>query len=146
MEKGFKNWLKENQIILVLALGLVMILGIVWWLISEIFQLSPKTTKLVNDFEYTSQSDVNWRQGLSLEELIMAYSLFTPTGSILDAGAATEAAETEQIYKVIPGDTLNKIAIKFYGTPNGFHTIAAANKLKSPDRIEAGQILIIPIQ
>jgi nucleoid-associated protein YgaU len=47
---------------------------------------------------------------------------------------------------VKPGDTLSKISKQFYGNPNDYMRIFNANKdkLKDPNRIEAGQEITIP--
>ena len=47
-------------------------------------------------------------------------------------------------YKVVAGDTLSKIAKRFYGDPNHYHQIAAANGIANPDRIDVGQELKLP--
>ena len=49
-------------------------------------------------------------------------------------------------YVVQKGDTLEKIAKKFYGSTKKWHRIYKANQsvLKSPDRIRSGQKLTIP--
>ena len=59
------------------------------------------------------------------------------------AGGGTSAAVT---YTVKSGDTLSKISKEHYGSPNEFMRIFYANrdKLKDPDRIQAGQELTIP--
>jgi nucleoid-associated protein YgaU len=49
-----------------------------------------------------------------------------------------------QTYTVQPGDNLSKISKQFYGDANKYKTIADANKLDDPDKIKAGQQLIIP--
>ncbi len=60
-----------------------------------------------------------------------------------DQPARGEAATT---YVVQKGDTLQKIASKFYGSSKPWRKIYEANQaaLKSPDRIYAGQELVIP--
>ncbi len=52
----------------------------------------------------------------------------------------------EQIYEVVAGDNLSKIAKKFYGDANKYTKIFEANKdtLKDPDKIKVGQKLRIP--
>ena len=47
---------------------------------------------------------------------------------------------------VQPGDTLSNIAKQFYGNPNDYNRIFTANrdKLSDPDKIQAGQELVIP--
>lgn len=47
-------------------------------------------------------------------------------------------------YTVQPGDNLSKISQRFYGDANKYMSIAKANNLKDPDKIKAGQELIIP--
>lgn len=49
-----------------------------------------------------------------------------------------------QTYTVKPGDTLSKISKQFYGDANKFTVIANANKIDDPDKIKAGQELLIP--
>ncbi|HLX84580.1 MAG TPA: LysM peptidoglycan-binding domain-containing protein [Terriglobales bacterium] len=49
-----------------------------------------------------------------------------------------------QTYTVEPGDNLSKISKRFYGDPNKYATIVKANNISDPDKIKAGQELIIP--
>jgi nucleoid-associated protein YgaU len=51
-----------------------------------------------------------------------------------------------KIYEVVGGDTLSKIAKKFYGDANKYMKIFEANKdqLKDPNKINVGQKLTIP--
>jgi nucleoid-associated protein YgaU len=57
-----------------------------------------------------------------------------------------EPEEEAQYHEVVKGDTLSKIAQKFYGDMMKYPVIFEANKpmLKSPDLIYPGQILRIP--
>jgi nucleoid-associated protein YgaU len=50
----------------------------------------------------------------------------------------------DQTYTVEAGDNLSKISKRFYGDPNKYTKIAKANNLDDPDKIKAGQQLIIP--
>jgi hypothetical protein len=52
----------------------------------------------------------------------------------------------EQIYEVVPGDSLSKIAKHFYGDANKYMKIFEANTdvLKDPNKIGVGQKLRIP--
>jgi nucleoid-associated protein YgaU len=61
--------------------------------------------------------------------------------------AAPGGAGSSRTYTVQPGDTLSKIAKEFYGNANEYNRIFEANrdKLQNPDKIEAGQQLVIPI-
>ena len=49
-----------------------------------------------------------------------------------------------ETYTVVAGDTLSKIAKKFYGDGNLFRIIAAANGIDDPNVISIGQVLVIP--
>ncbi len=62
------------------------------------------------------------------------------------AAASAGGATTPRTYKVEPGDTLSKIAKQFYGNANDYNRIFEANrdKLESPDKVRAGQELVIP--
>lgn len=55
-----------------------------------------------------------------------------------------EFRQTDQTYTVQPGDSLSKISKQFYGDPGKYMKIATANKLEDPDKVKAGQQLIIP--
>ena len=47
-------------------------------------------------------------------------------------------------YTVKSGDTLSKIAKRFYGDANHYHQIAAASGIDNPDRIDVGQEVTLP--
>ena len=55
-----------------------------------------------------------------------------------------EFRQADQTYTVQPGDSLSKISKHFYGDAGKYMKIAQANKLDDPDKIKAGQKLIIP--
>ncbi len=66
----------------------------------------------------------------------------------IDASAADLTADINVqsglTYTVKSGDTLSKIAKRFYGEANHYHQIAAANGIDNPDKIEVGQELKLP--
>ena len=66
----------------------------------------------------------------------------SPPASSGDAAAAGEA----RTYVVVAGDSLSKIARKFYGDANAWRRIFEANKnvVKNPDLIQPGWKLTIP--
>jgi nucleoid-associated protein YgaU len=70
----------------------------------------------------------------------------TVDSSLPHAAASSNATTGGRTYKVQPGDTLSKIAKEFYGNANDYNRIFAANrdKLENPDKIQAGQELVIP--
>jgi hypothetical protein len=47
-------------------------------------------------------------------------------------------------HRVQVGDTLGKIAKKFYGDASRFPLIVAANSIRNPDKLTVGQELVIP--
>jgi nucleoid-associated protein YgaU len=57
------------------------------------------------------------------------------------------AGGSKRKYKVQPGDSLSKIAKEFYGNPNDYMRIFEANRdtLNDPNKIQAGQELVIPV-
>jgi nucleoid-associated protein YgaU len=63
-------------------------------------------------------------------------------------GAAAGGGQTQggQTYEIKPGDTLSKISKQFYGNANEYMRIFYANRdqLSDPDKIRAGQSLVIP--
>lgn len=63
-----------------------------------------------------------------------------------EAPASAPAAQATQMYEVQPGDSLSKIAQKFYGDPLKYKTIFEANQpmLRDPNLIYPGQTLRIP--
>lgn len=60
--------------------------------------------------------------------------------------SAAAPAHAEQSYAVQAGDTLSKIAKRFYGEAQAYRTIFEANRdqLSDPDKIRTGQVLKIP--
>jgi nucleoid-associated protein YgaU len=62
----------------------------------------------------------------------------------IEVGGGGAAAKPMQKYTVQLGDNLSKISKQFYGDANKYNVIAKANNLENPDKIKAGQELIIP--
>jgi nucleoid-associated protein YgaU len=63
------------------------------------------------------------------------------------AGATVGGGQgSGETYTVAAGDNLSKISKKYYGDPNEYMRIFYANrdKLKDPDKLQAGQQLTIP--
>jgi len=60
--------------------------------------------------------------------------------------APEQPKEKEEIYTVQKGDSLSKIAKKYFGDVNQWHKIFDANRnqISDPDKIQVGQKLIIP--
>ena len=62
------------------------------------------------------------------------------------AAGSTGSSSASKTYTVQPGDSLSKIAKQFYGNANDYNRIFEANrdKLNDPNKIQAGQELVIP--
>jgi nucleoid-associated protein YgaU len=60
----------------------------------------------------------------------------------------TPAPVKMEEYKVLDGDTLQKIAQKFYGSSKKWYRIYKANRdaLKGPDKIYPGQLIRVPVE
>jgi nucleoid-associated protein YgaU len=65
---------------------------------------------------------------------------------VQSGSSSTQPAEETKTYTVVSGDSLSKIAKRFYGDANAYQKIFEANrdKLTDPDRIQVGQVLTIP--
>ena len=86
-------------------------------------------------------------QGASFfEEEEAAPPAVRPAASEVKPSAEAESSVGSTTYTVQKGDTLEKIAAKVYGDSSQWRRIFKANqeKLKSPNRIYAGQKLMIP--
>ena len=64
----------------------------------------------------------------------------------MGAAAGGGQSQGERTYDIKSGDTLSKISKEFYGNANEYMRIFYANrdKLSDPDKIQAGQKLVIP--
>ena len=60
--------------------------------------------------------------------------------------ASSAPAPAQNTYTVVAGDSLSKIAKKFYGNANAWKKIFDANtdRIKNPDVIQPGWVLKIP--
>lgn len=47
-------------------------------------------------------------------------------------------------YTVVSGDTLSKIAKRFYGDAGHYNAIAKASGIDNPDKINVGQVITLP--
>ncbi len=66
----------------------------------------------------------------------------------IDAGVSDATidinVQSGSTYTVVSGDTLSKIAKRFYGDANHYHQIAQASGISNPDQIDVGQELTLP--
>lgn len=68
------------------------------------------------------------------------------SSSTAPAPAGAQGQKTERVYVVVQGDSLSKIAKKFYGNANSWKRIFEVNRdvIDNPDLIQPGWKLRIP--
>ncbi len=82
------------------------------------------------------------------EKAVVAIGNTPGIAMVDDQLEVSQPAPTSQYYKVVSGDSLSKIAKKFYGDAKKYTVLFEANQpmLKDPDKIYPGQVLRIPPQ
>jgi nucleoid-associated protein YgaU len=80
------------------------------------------------------------------EKIAIAVGNVGGVASVQNKMRVTVSEPASQFYTVVNGDSLSKIAGKFYGDVQKYNTIFEANKpmLSDPDKIYPGQVLRIP--
>ncbi len=80
------------------------------------------------------------------EKIILALGNVSGVAAVDDRLSVKKEAPEAEFYTVKRGDSLSKIAKRFYGDPMKYKKIFDANKpmLKDPNLIFAGQVLRIP--
>lgn len=68
----------------------------------------------------------------------------SPTPEVTLVPEEASAYSAEQTYQVQEGDTLNSIALQFYGSMNWVGQICKKNALSLEDPIYPGQIIVLP--
>jgi LysM repeat protein len=114
----------------------------------QLKNLHIQDNKLVIRGVAQTKDDTNkvWNQ-IKLVDKNYKLDLMAEITFLSDAPAPKpQTAPTLRIHKVVAGDTLSKIAKKYYGNANEYMKIFDANKdmLKDPNKIFPGQELIIP--
>ena len=82
------------------------------------------------------------------EKVLLCCGNVAGVGAVNDMLVVNTPEPESQWHTVVSGDTLSKIAKKFYGDANKYPAIFEANKpmLSHPDKIYPGQMLRIPGQ
>lgn len=80
------------------------------------------------------------------EKVVLAVGNVVGIARVDDRLEAKKKEPEAQMHTVVSGDTLSKIAKKYYGDAGKYPVIFEANKpmLKDPDKIYPGQVLRIP--
>ena len=90
-------------------------------------------------------------QKVEMEDAAPKAKQEAPVSVIPSGSNTTNAAKTtissEEKYTIQEGDTLDKVAVRFYGeySQEKIDAIMKLNNIKDPTRIQIGQVLIIPL-
>jgi nucleoid-associated protein YgaU len=103
-------------------------------------KLSTKGQNVVLEGEVDDQADA--------EKIALAVGNVGGVESVDNNMRVTVSAPPSQYHTVVSGDSLSKIAGKYYGDVQKYNIIFEANKpmLSDPDKIYPGQVLRIPAQ
>jgi len=122
---------------------------------------SEKAARLVNavetlgleildlNIEFVDDTAIIWGEAASQvtkEKVVLVVGNTNGVASVDDRITVAVNAQEAQFYTVVSGDSLSKIAKKFYGNAMKYPIIFEANKpmLSHPDRIYPGQVVRIP--
>ncbi len=107
--------------------------------------------ELVEDFSVVVDGDKATLRGTATsqtnkEKLILAVGNIEGIATVEDLMTVETPEPESQFYTVVSGDSLSKIAKKYYGNAMKYPEIFEANKpmLKDPNLIYPGQVLRIP--
>ncbi len=115
-------------------------------------QESPDVQQIVAEIQRLMKENENLKKQLaSATSKPKQTSPTVVTDSTPSTPATTSSSKqkpSHQIYTAVSGDTLTKIANKFYGDSGKWDTIYEANRdtLASPSSLKVGQTLVIPMQ
>ncbi|MGH9426334.1 MAG: LysM peptidoglycan-binding domain-containing protein, partial [Terriglobia bacterium] len=113
----------------------------------QLQNLHVQDNKLVIRGHAKTQADSNtvWDQ-IKLVDKNYQQDLMAEITYAAEAAAAAPASSQTRTYTVKSGDTLSKIAKEYYGDASQYTKIFQANrdKLKDPNLIHPGQVLMIP--
>lgn len=119
--------------------------------ISSLKDILGSTGIPVNNLDVDLDGDtvVVYGQTTSVEDkdrLLMVLGNMDGVNSVDDRISVVVPEVKEEIYEVVSGDSLSKIAKKFYGDPMKYKDIFEANRdiLEDPNKIFPGQNLRIP--
>ncbi|AWH83848.1 peptidoglycan-binding protein LysM [Flavobacterium sp. DGU11] len=103
-------------------------------------QISATGGKVVLEGEVDTQADA--------EKIGLAVGNVQGVESVENKMRVTVSEPESQYYTVVSGDSLSKIAGKYYGDVQKYNVIFEANKpmLSDPNKIYPGQVLRIPAQ
>ena len=120
---------------------------------NNIIKESPQVKQVVDELNRLRKENASLKQQLTdnspVAKPASAASAEQPSPTTAAASTVNQPvqkAASQQIYHVVAGDTLTKIATRFYGDAAKWDDIFEANKdtLPSPGALRVGQTLVIP--
>jgi len=48
------------------------------------------------------------------------------------------------VYRIVKGDTLGRLAARFYGSAARYPLLVTANRIQNPDKLKVGQLIVVP--
>ncbi len=120
-------------------------------IVVQAVQQSPEVQKVVAEVKRLQRENATLKKqlaasGSSTKPAEPATAKPTPVVEPKPAPTVSKTTQSHQIYTVAAGDTLTKIATKFYGDSERWGPIYEANRdsLSSPSALRVGQTLVIP--
>jgi nucleoid-associated protein YgaU len=126
------------------------------WYSGQPYQLivtgfSPRWV-VITSFKYTYYNDYQIDYDITLEPIdsanvdavIYSPSSSSSSSSKSSSSSTSKSSSPQRKYTVKSGDTLWKIANKYYGNGALYTKIVSANNIKNPNALKVGQVLIIP--
>lgn len=123
-------------------------------LVVQAIQQSPDVQKVVAEVKRLQQENAALKKQLAAvtetpkpaAQPAATATTETTAPQTTPESAAAPSQQNHQIYTVVAGDTLTKIATKFYGNSENWEPIYQANRdsLSSPSSLRVGQTLVIP--
>lgn len=136
--KRFKAWI--IGLIVALSTLLLLLFFVLILPTKNYFNPNRKTSVIVNGLNIEEQPVKNLKiENLNIENKTEVKTSSAPDSPLLKSESLVE-------YVIISGDTLEKIAMKFYGKSNyeAIDKIRAANSIGNARSLRIGQKLIIP--
>jgi len=123
-------------------------------LVIQAIQQSPDVQKVVAEVKRLQQENADLKKQLAAAsqtskpatQPTTTTAVETKAPQTASAAPVEQSQQSHQIYTVVAGDTLTKIATKFYGNAENWEPIYQANRdsLSSPSSLRVGQTLVIP--
>jgi len=156
--KKMKNW----ALILIVIVSIMLLLLFISMVVphqnfkedfkgAQIFVKGSELTKPKDkiaeaNLEEDAQDETNKHNGLEVRDITVASNEMAE--SLAQSSPLLKSQELElSKYKIRSGDTLEKIALRFYGssTPKSIDKIKVANKIRNVRLLRVGQEILIPM-